>query len=229
MLDAVFQALASRYPGIVRGANFNAIAIYYQSVTSITRYYPPIGLLERAPPNLVISSGTTLASPMMNPERKTVWSGLRQDEAGQGLIVTAWTPVYSGSGYRGVIGVDLSVAKLIDVVDNEKVTPNGYSFYVDRNGSIMRSQSYDLLKREMDDGNDDLTETLRPHAQQRDGCRPADASTARTSTWPTRRCRKSAAASPSSRRSTRSSRRPRRLPTRSRARVSAPSPALSST
>jgi PAS domain S-box-containing protein len=160
VLDAVFQALTSRYPGIVRGANFNAIAIYYQSVTSITRFYPPIGLLDRAPPNLVISSGTTLASPMMNPERKTVWSGLRQDEAGQGLIVSAWTPVYSGSLYRGVIGVDLSVAKLIDVVNNEKVTPNGYSFYVDRDGTIMRSQSYDLLKREMDDGNDELAGTL---------------------------------------------------------------------
>jgi PAS domain S-box-containing protein len=160
VLDALFQALASRYPGIVRGANFNAIAIYYQSVTSITRYYPPIGLLDRAPANLVISSGTTLASPMMNPARKTVWSGLRQDEAGQGLIVTAWTPVYSGSTYRGVIGVDLSVAKLIDTVDMEKVTPNGYSFYVDRDGKIMRSQSYELISQEIEKDNEELAATL---------------------------------------------------------------------
>jgi hypothetical protein len=169
VLDTLFQTLASRYPGQIRADNFNAIAVYYQSVTSITRYYPPIGLLERAPPNLVISSGTTLASPTMNPDRKTVWSAPRMDEAGQGLIISAWTPVYFGSSYRGVIGVDLSIARLIEVVDNERVTPNGYAFYVDRDGKIMRSKSFDLITREIEAGNQGLQATLTRMRDNRDG------------------------------------------------------------
>src|SRR4051794_32462263 len=51
-LDVIFPALAAHYPGIVRSEDFNATAIYFQSINRVTRYFPPAGTLDRAVPNL---------------------------------------------------------------------------------------------------------------------------------------------------------------------------------
>jgi signal transduction histidine kinase/HAMP domain-containing protein len=166
-LDAIAPSIFAGYVGRARGSNFDAIAFYYASTNHVHRYYPPIGVHSIADPATDISPVLEGIGPTENPERKTRWTTPYDDEAGQGLVMTAYTPVYEGEVLRGVIGIDLSLANLVEQVDMVKPSAAGFSFYQYENGGLLESGAYDLLTSELDsEGGASLRQVLE--AMQRD-------------------------------------------------------------
>ena len=159
-LDAFAPSVLSGYPGRVRGSSFDAIAFFFTSVNQATRYYPPVGIQEVADPATDYTGRLALVGPLQNPERRTVWTTPYADNAGQGLVITAYTPVYEGNVYRGLVGIDISMARLIEVVDSQKLTPGGFAFYIDKDGTLLRSASFGVLGPEIEAGNQPLLDTI---------------------------------------------------------------------
>ena len=137
-LDNIFPALLPEAP--------EAIAIYYQETSMVFRYYPLIGVVDQlagspglAPDNANYVVEQSPAAPINNPDRQTVWDPPYVDNAGQGLLITANTPVYLDEVYQGVVSVDLSLERLVDQLQTIQPTPGSYAFIVDGNGRLVAS------------------------------------------------------------------------------------------
>ncbi len=126
-----------------------AVASYIVVESSFTFYYPNRHFVEKLKPvqedDLKNGIWYQLARPENNKERKTLWTQIYQDEAGQGFMTTAVTPIYSISGtFLGVAGIDITLNKLIKEIlkkntlagDRGKVT-GMFSFIVDAQGGIV--------------------------------------------------------------------------------------------
>jgi PAS domain S-box-containing protein len=147
-LDSLFPALFTNYQGRLIQEPFRPIAIYYIAADGVTRYYPPNGALANS--NLTaeeMASVHATYGPGANPDRKTVWTAPYEDEAGRGQVLTAYSPVYEGDTYRGVVGVDVSLALLTQQVEDIRPTPSGFAFYVDRTGEFLHTSQYDQLTK----------------------------------------------------------------------------------
>ena len=137
-LDNIFPALLPQVP--------DAIAIYYQETSMVFRYYPLIGVVDQlagspglAPDNANYVVEQSPAAPVNNPDRQTVWDPPYVDNAGQGLLITANTPVYLDEAYQGVVSVDLSLERLVAQLQTIQPTPGSYAFIVDSNGRLVAS------------------------------------------------------------------------------------------
>jgi len=147
VLDGFFRALfASNEAGLIDEA-FRPIAIYFVSLDGVTRYYPSSGSFRNAE-----ITGTQLGAlhgdmgPAGNPAGATLWTPPYQDEYQKGLVMTAYTPVYGQTGYRGVIGVDVSLDLLTETVDSLAPSPGGYAFYVDQSGEFLETRKHELVR-----------------------------------------------------------------------------------
>ena len=147
-LDAISLVLFEGFEDEVGGRNFDPNAIAFVGASGVAHYYPPRGIHEVIPPDLDTSALMARVGPVDNPERRTLWRAPYEDSAGQGLVVTAETPVYEGDTFRGAIQVDLLISKLIDQVNGIRPTPGGFAFYVDTNGDLLKSDHFDLLSGE---------------------------------------------------------------------------------
>ena len=159
-LDSLLPALLTSYPGALRDPNFDPIAVAFISTNAVVRYYPPVGFQEAFDPNTELAGVIDRVGPAKNPERKTLWTRPYSDAAGHGLVVTAEVPVYEGDVMRGMLQVDLSLDKLISQVDQLKLTSTGFAFYIDTDGTIMHTESYELIQSEIAAGNSALSTTL---------------------------------------------------------------------
>ena len=119
------------------------IGIYFQGPQLTIRYYPVRGL-----PELELQNGAAEAAqsakignfpvaPQNNPERKTVWLPPYIDDAGQGLLISANTPIYYGDEFQGFIGIDVSLARLIERLSTLNPTPSSFAFLVDSEGRLI--------------------------------------------------------------------------------------------
>jgi len=147
-LDAISPVLFDGFEDEVGGRNFDPNAIAFIGVNGVVHYYPPRGIHEVIPPDLDTSSLMARVGPVDNPERRTLWRSPYEDSAGQGLVVTAETPVYEGDVFRGAIQVDLLISKLIDQINGIRPTPGAFAFYVDTSGELLKSDQFDTLSRE---------------------------------------------------------------------------------
>jgi anti-anti-sigma regulatory factor/HAMP domain-containing protein len=132
ILNALFPSLLESYT--------STVAIYYISAEGMTRYYPPFGLQDVVPPDFAVLDEVffTIATPEQNPARATAWTPVYDDPAGNGLLITGSTPVYSGETFRGVIGIDLSLTAILSSVAQLNPTAHGYAMLIDGQGrSIM--------------------------------------------------------------------------------------------
>ncbi len=135
-LDNIFPALLPQAP--------EAIAIYYQETSMVFRYYPLIGVVDQlagspglSPDNINYLFEKSPAAPRNDPNRQTVWDLPYVDNAGQGLLITANTPVYIDDVYQGVVSVDLSLERLVAQLQKIQPTPGSYAFIVDSNGRLV--------------------------------------------------------------------------------------------
>jgi signal transduction histidine kinase len=119
------------------------VGIYFQGPQLTFRYYPVRGL-----PELELQNGAAEAAqnmriedfpvaPNNNPERKTVWLPPYPDDAGQGLLVSADTPIYYGNAFQGFIGIDVSLTRLIESLDRLAPTPGSFAFLTDTEGRLI--------------------------------------------------------------------------------------------
>lgn len=135
----------------------NSVAIYFVSKNEMSRLYPNINLGAivsadyLATQDIFYTSGT----PENDPERKVVWTPVYDDPAGQGLLVSAIAPVYSGDTFMGIIGIDVSLANLTASIEREDFGTGAYAFLIDSTGRALAlpDQGYrDILGREREPG-----------------------------------------------------------------------------
>ena len=153
VLEGFFVSLFADNENSLIEDPFRPIAIYYVSVDGVTRYYPPTNSLVNS--NLTAEQLAALHRDIGeegNPTQATIWTPPYEDEAGRGMVLTAYTPVYDETGYRGTIGVDVSLALLTTTVDQLKPTPGGFSFYMDQRGEFLRSSQFGLVSTLAADG-----------------------------------------------------------------------------
>lgn len=128
-LDYVFPKLLENDPNIV--------AIWMVGVRETSRYYPNIGLGNIVPPDFIATEDIffTSANPENNPERGIVWTPLYDDPAGQGLMISAVAPVYTRQkGFIGVLGIDVTLNKIIKNIEEYNPIKKSYSFLIDKEG-----------------------------------------------------------------------------------------------
>ncbi|MBL8049781.1 MAG: GAF domain-containing protein [Anaerolineales bacterium] len=116
------------------------VAIYYISASGYTVYYPNTSLAQNVPPDYDprTDSFYTIATPERNPDRLPRWTDPYQDPAGAGLIITLSIPVYTESGeFKGVMGADLKLASISELVANIQLSDTDFAFVIDKNGFII--------------------------------------------------------------------------------------------
>ncbi len=113
------------------------VGIYFQGTQLTFRYYPVRDL-----PTLELQNGAAEAAQTMriedfpvapnhNPERKTIWLPPYPDDAGQGLLISADTPIYYGDEFQGFIGIDVSLSRLIENLNQLTPSPGSFAFLMD--------------------------------------------------------------------------------------------------
>lgn len=99
------------------------VAAYFNTdePADMNRYYP---FLEKPwevyPANLSMGDFNFfyLADAKHNPERKTVWTGVYLDPAGQGWMLSCIAPVYRGDTLKGVAGLDVTFPQMVESIVN---------------------------------------------------------------------------------------------------------------
>jgi signal transduction histidine kinase len=135
ILDTLFPSLLAETD--------TAVGIYFQGPQLTMRYYPVRDLA-----NLEIKNGAASAAqsihiedfpvaPKNNPERKTIWLPPYVDDAGQGLLVSANTPIYYVDQFQGYIGIDISLNRLVERLNSLKPTPGSFAFLMDSKGKLI--------------------------------------------------------------------------------------------
>ncbi len=126
-------------PGILK-TQPQIVAVYYISALGSTTYYPNINLATLVPEDFDALGQPfyTIADPQSNPERIPRWTEPYQDPAGTGLIVTSSTPVYNAAGgFKGVIGIDMQLARISETISQIKIGETGFAFLVGETGHIL--------------------------------------------------------------------------------------------
>lgn len=150
-IEYQLKALSNIDPLLVKVKEDNpeSVAAFIVTKSGMLRYHPNLHLVEKIKPiaeyDLRNGIWYRMAKPENNPSRSTLWTRVYQDEAGQGLMITAVSPVYGNSGeYLGVTGIDITLKNIIDKIlgdvkstDNFEDMGGMFSFLVDSRGNII--------------------------------------------------------------------------------------------
>lgn len=122
----------------------NVVASYYNSADNTNRLYPYIPKVwEQYPAELRMADFNFyyLADPSHDPLRKTVWTGAYLDPAGQGWMVSCISPVYRRDTLQGVVGLDVTIDKIVRNLFDQNLPWNSAAFVVDDSGMIIAMSS----------------------------------------------------------------------------------------
>jgi signal transduction histidine kinase/ActR/RegA family two-component response regulator len=130
-LDALAPALLQE--------NAQAVAMYYVSPQDVLRYYPKDSLEGFLPPDAKMTQEPWFepTGPQANPARRTTWSPLYLDDAGNGLMITTCSPIYDGDTFEGVVCLDVTLQQMVNHLNQLKLTPNSYAFLADATGRLI--------------------------------------------------------------------------------------------
>ncbi len=114
-------------------------AIYFNSWDSYNRIYPWFLTIDQYPHAMNIPEYNFyyLATDEFNPRRKSVWTDVYIDPAGQGWMISSIAPVYNKNFLEGVVGLDITVGTIVDSIQKLKVPWNGYAILTSKNGNII--------------------------------------------------------------------------------------------
>lgn len=146
--DTISPVLMQGFAGEVGGRNLDPIAMSFTSPNGVTRHYPPVDFHDRLPNDADFTDRLAPVQPEANPERRTIWTAPYEDPGGQGLIVTARSPVYAQDVFRGAIEVDVSMGNVFAQISGIRPTPRSFAFYVDMRGTLLEGRSFPLLNNE---------------------------------------------------------------------------------
>lgn len=120
--------------------NPNVVAVYFNSYDNMNRYYP---FLEKAydvfPSKIVMKKYNFYyeADLKHNPLKKTVWTDVYLDPAGQGWMVSNIVPIYNNDFLEGVTGIDVTLDTFINNILNLELPYGAKSFVINENGVIL--------------------------------------------------------------------------------------------
>lgn len=114
-------------------------SIYFNSWDNYSRSYPWIDTLHQFPLGTVIPSFNFyyLATEKHNPERKTTWTDVYLDPAGQGWILSSIAPVFLHDFMEGVVGLDITIDKLLEHLNSLDKPWGGYTLIVDNHMGVI--------------------------------------------------------------------------------------------
>lgn len=137
------QVLDPLYNSIL-ASNQNIVQVYFNSYDSMNRLCPFMDdALAQYPHDINIPKYNFyyLADEEHDPDRKVVWTEVYLDPAGQGWMMSAVAPVYKGQFLEGVIGLDVTVDKLIKNILSIKLPYSSSAMLVDEDGHILAMSS----------------------------------------------------------------------------------------
>ncbi|MBX3038222.1 MAG: GAF domain-containing protein [Anaerolineales bacterium] len=119
--------------------NPQVVAVYYISAIGYTIYYPNTNLAQNVPPDFDPRTEAfyTIATPERNPDGLPQLTNPYQDPAGAGEIVTLSVPVYNSGEFKGVMGADIALTSIVDLVSTIQLTESDFAFVIDKNGFII--------------------------------------------------------------------------------------------
>jgi signal transduction histidine kinase len=137
-LDTKFRSIAAHNP--------YAVQLYLNTKSQITRGMPYIDgeyiWIDATKqftdaPNVTVFDFYYLADETHNPQRETVWTELYWDPAGLGWMVSSIAPVYRADKLMGVVGIDITLGRMIDQVINLQIEDSGFAFLMSQNGQAI--------------------------------------------------------------------------------------------
>lgn len=137
-LDIKFRSIAKNNP--------YAVQLYLNTKSQITRGMPFIDseyiwvdAIEQFndAPDVTAFDFYYLADEIHDPAKKPVWTELYWDPAGLGWMVSSVAPVYRADELMGVVGIDITLQKMIDQVVNIQVEESGFAFLMSQNGQAI--------------------------------------------------------------------------------------------
>jgi signal transduction histidine kinase len=134
-------ALSPLYRNAVEATPY-VVAAYLNTddPAAMNRYYPFIEKpWEVYPPevNMKEFNFFYLADKEHNPERKTVWTGVYLDPAGQGWMLSCIAPVYHGGALKGVVGLDVTFPEMVGGIRNLSLPRGASCLLVAPDGMIL--------------------------------------------------------------------------------------------
>lgn len=163
-LDPLMKQIATLEPLVA--------SVYFNSWDSYNHIYPWFNTASQYPSDLKISDFNFyyLADAKHNPTRQTVWTEVYLDPAGNGWMMSAISPVYKGEYLEGVVGLDVTVDKLLKTIDTLSIPWGGYGVLVSDRLNIMA-----LPKAgEQDFGLHELTQHSYDEAVRQELLKPED-------------------------------------------------------
>jgi anti-anti-sigma regulatory factor/HAMP domain-containing protein len=132
------QLLTAVFP-VLLAETAQTVAIYYMNPQELILYYPVIGLHDIVPADIRMRESIfyTIATPEHNPTRGQRWTPPYVDPAGNGLLITASTPIYDQAIFHGVVSVDLSLVDLVAEITTLHPTDHGYAMLLDRDSRLI--------------------------------------------------------------------------------------------
>lgn len=114
-------------------------SIYFNSWDSYNHIFPWFDTPSQYPHDMVIPDYNFyyLADAKHNPERKVAWTDVYLDPAGQGWMLSAVAPVLRGDFLEGVVGLDITVGKLLEHIQSLNVPWDGYAMIISDEMNIM--------------------------------------------------------------------------------------------
>lgn len=107
-LDQKFKNIVEKYPMVAQ--------VYYNTKSQLSRLYPPYDLFNTIDPDIDVTAFNFyyLGDEVHNSERKHVWvEEIYIDPAGRGWILSIIHPVYFVNEFKGVLGMDITLADLM--------------------------------------------------------------------------------------------------------------------
>jgi two-component system sensor histidine kinase ChiS len=137
-LDPRFRSIAKNNP--------YAVQLYLNTSSQMSRGMPFIdgeylwvnGIEQFSDaPDVTAFDFYYLADETHNPERTAVWTELYWDPAGLGWMVSSVAPVYRTDELMGVVGIDITLGKMIDQVINVQIEDSGFAFLMSGSGQAI--------------------------------------------------------------------------------------------
>jgi hypothetical protein len=120
--------------------NNNIVQVYFNSYDSMNRLCPYMDdALNQYPHdiNIPIYNFYYLADQKHNPKKEVVWTDAYLDPAGKGWMISAIAPVYQKDFLEGVVGIDVTLEKILLNILSIKLPYTSFALLVVKDGNII--------------------------------------------------------------------------------------------
>ncbi|MFM8445611.1 MAG: ATP-binding protein [Methylococcus sp.] len=176
----------------IKAVNPLVVQIYLNTHDSLNRLYPYMEVTGY-PVRMNIPSYNFYyeADASHNPGRKTVWTNVYLDPAGQGWLASCIAPVYRGGFLEGVVGLDITVGTIAQQILDLNLPWGAYAVLIGKDGSILAMPK----PGEQDFGMGELVSHQYAQAVKQDTFKPDAFNLYRNPRWRELAARQAAAAS----------------------------------